>query len=300
MNRHWMGGAKKRVTERRGSKVERQQRAYFESRRRPGVQHRSTPTKSSALRVAAIPPSTTTPPRPSTYVAAPVYEASSARAAPPHMSLDLLMLSGPCIHLTTKKRHLFTTASDPTDTNEAPDTANDAPDAVPASILPAPIVGRPKKKPRQGALAEAAQPASSSTEPPQQCDLFKVPTPKSKPNYFLSAVSQPLHKVRFFDEGTERTDEEYLKDEAWPDTKPAAARAQPRLTYEKAQKKQLAPLSPPLSVFHFDTHRTALPSASSGSYFLDAGLDPVALYDDTDVSHRHTPPSFYRLSATEE
>jgi len=194
MNRHWMGGAKKRVTERRGSKVERQQRAYFESRRRPGVQHRSTPTASSALRVAALPPSTATPTRPSTYVAAPVYEASSARAAPPHMSLDLLMLSGPCIHPTTKKRRRFTTTSDPNDTNEAPDTANDAPDAVPASILPAPMVGRPKKRPRQGALAEAAQQAPSSTEPPQQCELFKVPTPKPKPNFFLSAVSQPLHK----------------------------------------------------------------------------------------------------------
>jgi hypothetical protein len=110
--------------------------------------------------------------------------------------------------------------------------------------------------------------------------------------------------VRFFDEGTERTDEEYLKDkdEAWPATKPAAARALPRLTYEKAQKKQLAPRSPPLPAFHFDTHRTALPLpfASSGSYFLDAGLDPVALYDDTDVRYRHTQPSFYRLSATEE
>jgi hypothetical protein len=241
------------------------------------------------------------------------------------MSLDLLMLSGPCIP-TTKKRHLYTTASDPNDTNEAPDTANDAPEAVPASILTAPMVGRPKKRPRQGALAEASQQAPSSTEPPQQCELFKVPTAKPKPNFFLSAVSQPLHKgthqaslliglkaradtlslhgalVRFFDEGTERTDEEYLKDEAWPATKPAAARAQPRLTYEKAQKKQLTPLSPPLPAFHFDTHRTALPlpSASSGSYFLDAGLDPVALYDDTDVRYRHTQPSFYRLSATEE
>jgi hypothetical protein len=106
--------------------------------------------------------------------------------------------------------------------------------------------------------------------------------------------------VRFFDEGTERTDEEYLKDSE--DATPPL-----RVTHEKARRQLAPPLhdhrsSPSGPVVRPEAHRPDV-SSSSGFYFIDAGLEPLSPPFDvsySDEPDRSRPPSYYRLRAIEE
>jgi hypothetical protein len=109
--------------------------------------------------------------------------------------------------------------------------------------------------------------------------------------------------VRFFDEGTERTDEEYLKDSE--DATPPL-----RVTHERARRQLAPPLHDhrPPPVVRPEAHRPdGSSSVSSGFYFIDAGLEPLSppFDEDADVGYygepdRSRPHSYYRLRAIEE
>jgi hypothetical protein len=241
------------VTEgRRGNKVERQQRAYFEANRKPVMQRRL--------------------PDPAPTRVAPVSSDESLLAvAPRQRSLDLLMLAGPPVLPPTKKRELSSNDAFVLKANELESTSS-----------PQQVKGerRLQKRPRKD-LEEVA-PAKPGSCP------FKVPVPRLKPNFYLSNVSQPLHKgtlrfrkfaagaylcassVRFFDEGTERTDEEYLRDEQ-------QSAPVPRLT-ERWQPRGESPLSAPLPTQCHDSRASFRFPASGHSLFIDAELEPMEGY----------------------
>jgi hypothetical protein len=166
MNRHWMGGSRKRVTERKGSKMERQQRAYFEANRKPVVQRRlSAPT----TRVA------------------PVSSDELLAVAPRQRSLDLLMLAGPYVLPPTKKHELSSNDAVILKANELSSTSSPQDEGIGGKE------GRSPKRPRKD--VEVVSPAKPGS------DSFKVPTPRPKPNFYLSRVSQPQHKGTPFREG---------------------------------------------------------------------------------------------------
>lgn len=193
MNRHWMGGSRKRVAERRVGKVERQQRAFFEARRRaqPPIVNAPSPLSNDAHYTSSSLLSRTLPLR--------------------ECSFDLVMLNGPAQPLIHAKKHrrdedddtLVTehdrlidqirlkkpaiSAEKQCSTSDIKQLGNDWSRLAEASRKQTPeVLSRTEESMSAGATLPARTQDSD--------EAFKIPLPRTKPNYFFSATAPPQHK----------------------------------------------------------------------------------------------------------